>query len=285
MAASPSPGKAGARSGNGKGPEPDGPEITFVPGKFVYLLVPLVLQLIWLFGLVYTLPHLEESDKTAVWNALKPPNSLEDAKVLKNVLQEYSADNPVHVGLAISSLYIFMQCFAVPGTITLSLLLGALFGFARGLVLVCAVNLIGSSLCFAINTQVGRSIAYRLWPVKVKRFALEVQKRKGQMTNYMFFLRVTPFLPNTFINVASPVVNVPYRAFAVGSVLGCLPNNFMAIKAGMHLSELNSLSELYDPNSVMFLAGLGFLVMLPALLTKPPEFLTNLEEEKAKKSS
>ena len=38
----------------------------------------------------------------------------------------------VHTGLAISSLYVFMQCFAVPGTITLSLLLRRLEMRLRG---------------------------------------------------------------------------------------------------------------------------------------------------------
>jgi len=56
---------------------------------------------------------------------------------------------------------------AIPGSLTLSLLAGALFGPYKGLALVIFTNLCGSSLCFAINTQVGRAIAYRLWPTKV----------------------------------------------------------------------------------------------------------------------
>lgn len=57
---------------------------------------------------------------------------------------------------------------AIPGSLTLSLLAGALFGPYRGLALVIFTNLCGSSLCFAINTQVGRAIGYRLWPTKVR---------------------------------------------------------------------------------------------------------------------
>ena len=37
--------------------------------------------------------------------------------------------------------YIFMQAFAVPGTLSLSLLAGALFGATRGLVLVAGAYL------------------------------------------------------------------------------------------------------------------------------------------------
>lgn len=257
---------------------PAGAEFTLQ--KLLFLVVPLVTFLLYLLALFFTLPHLEESDQAAVVSALKPPNGLNDAVVLRDILSDYSKENEFHVALVVSSLYIFMQCFAIPGSITLSLLSGALFGMYKGLALVSLVNLLGSSLCFAINTQVGRSIAYRVWPNKIKAFEREVDKRRSQMTNYMFFLRVTPFLPNTFINVASPVVHVPYTSFAIGSVLGCLPNNFMAVKAGMHLSELGSLSELYDPNTIAIFAVIGFLVVLPALVTKPPEFLTEDTEKK-----
>jgi uncharacterized membrane protein YdjX (TVP38/TMEM64 family) len=64
----------------------------------------------------------------------------------------------------------------------------------------------------------------------VRAFKREVEKRRSNMINYIFFLRVTPFLPNTFINVASPVVHVPYYAFAIGTVTGTFPNNFIAVK-------------------------------------------------------
>ena len=41
-----------------------------------------------------------------------------------------------HVLICICLLYIFMQSFAVPGTLTLSLMAGALLGVGKGLVLV-----------------------------------------------------------------------------------------------------------------------------------------------------
>lgn len=43
--------------------------------------------------------------------------------------------------------------------------------------------------------------------------------------NYMLFLRMTPLLPNIFINMASPIVGVPLHIFALGGRLTsrCLP--------------------------------------------------------------
>ena len=40
--------------------------------------------------------------------------------------------------------------------------------------------------------------------------------RRRDTLNYILFLRVTPLLPNTFINVASPIVGVPLAPFALG---------------------------------------------------------------------
>jgi len=46
--------------------------------------------------------------------------------------------------------------------------------------------------------------------------AVQVDRRRGDLFNYIIFLRVTPILPNIFINIASPVVDVPLQSFAMG---------------------------------------------------------------------
>lgn len=47
-----------------------------------------------------------------------------------------------------------------------------------------------------------------------------MEKHKDDIFNYMVFLRVTPFLPNWFINIAAPVINVPIWPFWLGTFLG-----------------------------------------------------------------
>ena len=49
----------------------------------------------------------------------------------------------------------------------------------------------------------------------------QVRKRQGDLLNYIVFLRVTPLLPNTFINVCAPIVRVPLPHFALGALLRC----------------------------------------------------------------
>lgn len=55
-------------------------------------------------------------------------------------------------------------------------------------------------------------------------------KRRKGLLNYMLFLRVTPTLPNTFINVASPIVDVPYHIFFLATVIGIIPAAYVTVK-------------------------------------------------------
>ena len=47
-----------------------------------------------------------------------------------------------------------------------------------------------------------------------------MNKHKDDLINYIVFLRITPFLPNWFINIVSPVIGVPVMPFFIATVIG-----------------------------------------------------------------
>ena len=51
-------------------------------------------------------------------------------------------------------------------------------------------------------------------------FLWQVERHREHLINYIIFLRITPFLPNWFINITSPVINVPLKVFFIGTFLG-----------------------------------------------------------------
>jgi len=51
----------------------------------------------------------------------------------------------------------------------------------------------------------------------------------------MLFLRVTPTLPNTFINVASPIVDVPYHTFLLATFIGLIPAAYVTVRVFAYL--------------------------------------------------
>lgn len=56
--------------------------------------------------------------------------------------------------------------------------------------------------------------------IKTVFFLLQIASVDNYLFFYMVFLRVTPLLPNWFINIASPIVDVPASVFFFGTFFG-----------------------------------------------------------------
>ncbi|CAA3004298.1 uncharacterized membrane At4g09580 [Olea europaea subsp. europaea] len=166
----------------------------------------------------------------AEYGDFRLPRTLSELRVLKDHLATFAKDYPTNFILGYCSIYIFMQTFMIPGTIFMSLLAGALFGVIRGLFLVVFNATAGASSCYFLSKFIGKPIVNWLWPEKLKYFQAELAKRREKLLNYMLFLRVTPSLPNLFINLASPIVDIPFHIFFLATVLGLIPSSFITVR-------------------------------------------------------
>uniref|UniRef100_A0A453CWC4 VTT domain-containing protein n=6 Tax=Triticinae TaxID=1648030 RepID=A0A453CWC4_AEGTS len=215
-------------------------------------------------GLVGVYLSMPDSD----YSFLKLPRNLHELQILTGHLENYTSDYTVQVLIGYCAVYIFMQTFMIPGTIFMSLLAGALFGQLRGVALVVFAASAGASSCFFLSKLIGKPLVFVLWPDKLTFFQKQVAKRREKLLNYMLFLRVTPTLPNTFINLASPIVDVPFHTFLLATLIGLIPAAYVTVRAGIALGELTSLSDLYDTQSVALLFLIGVVSVTPALLSK-----------------
>ncbi|XP_057777752.1 uncharacterized membrane protein At4g09580 isoform X2 [Salvia miltiorrhiza] len=179
---------------------------------------------IGLVGVYLTMPVSD-------YSFLKLPRSLEDLQILRDNLESYTSDYTIQVLVGYCLVYIFMQTFMIPGTVFMSLLAGALFGVFKGVALVVFTATAGASSCFFLSKLIGRPLVFSMWPDKLTFFQAQVAKRRERLLNYMLFLRVTPTLPNTFINVASPIVDVPYHIFFLATFIGIIPAAFVTVRA------------------------------------------------------
>ncbi|XP_058086025.1 uncharacterized membrane protein At4g09580-like [Magnolia sinica] len=202
------------------------------------------------------------------YSFLKLPRSLEDLQILRDHLESYTSDYTIQVLVGYCVVYIFMQTFMIPGTVFMSLLAGALFGVLKGVALVVFAATAGASSCYFLSKQIGKPLVFSLWPDKLSFFQAQVAKRRERLLNYMLFLRVTPTLPNTFINVASPIVDVPYHIFFLATFIGLIPAAFVTVKAGIALGELRSVGDLYDFQSIATLFLIGIASITPTLMSK-----------------
>ncbi|XP_044965698.1 uncharacterized membrane protein At4g09580-like isoform X2 [Hordeum vulgare subsp. vulgare] len=138
----------------------------------------------------------------------------------------------------------------------------------QGVALVVFAASAGASSCYFLSKLIGKPLVFVLWPDKLMFFRKQVAKRREKLLNYMLFLRVTPTLPNTFINLASHIVNVPFHTFLLATLIGLIPAAYVTVRAGIALGELTSLSDLYDTQSVALLFLIGVVSVTPALPRK-----------------
>ncbi|XP_077568843.1 transmembrane protein 41B isoform X1 [Stigmatopora nigra] len=187
--------------------------------------------------LVYrNFPELQDDEMEKI----KIPKDMDDAKALGTVLSKYKDTYYSQVLVAYFATYIFLQTFAIPGSIFLSILSGYLYPFPLALFLVCLCSGLGASFCYLLSYLVGRPVVYKYLTEKAQKWSQQVDKHRDHLINYIIFLRITPFLPNWFINITSPVINVPLGVFFVGTFLGVAPPSFVAINAGTTLYKLTT---------------------------------------------
>ena len=199
---------------------------------------------------------------------IKLPRNIEDAKHLGHVLSRYKDKYFIQVLVAYFTSYIFLQSFAIPGSIFLSILSGFLFPFPLALFLVCLCSGLGASFCYLLSYLVGKRLVIRYIPERVTEWQNHVDKHRQHLLNYIIFLRITPFLPNWFINITSPVINVPLVPFFVGTFLGVIPPTFIAIQAGTTLHQLTSSSDMLSWTSIGMLAVFAVISLLPVIFKK-----------------
>ncbi|XP_077057763.1 transmembrane protein 41B isoform X1 [Siphateles boraxobius] len=209
-------------------------------------------------------PELSEDEK----GKIKIPKDMDDAKALGTVLSKYKDTYYTQVLVAYFATYIFLQTFAIPGSIFLSILSGYLYPFPLALFLVCLCSGLGASFCYMLSYLVGRPMVYKYLTERAQKWSQQVDKHREHLINYIIFLRITPFLPNWFINITSPVINVPLGVFFLGTFLGVAPPSFVAINAGTTLYKLTTAGEAVSWNSLIVLGVLAVVSILPVCFQK-----------------
>ncbi len=107
------------------------------------------------------------------------PRSVENVKSLNGVLQGYMQSHFWSVLSGFVSLYIFMQSFAIPGTLFLSILAGALFGPELGLAIVSLVASTGSSCCYLLSRTLASGFVQSRYGDWLHSFRQKVPLRHG----------------------------------------------------------------------------------------------------------
>ena len=80
-----------------------------------------------------------------------------------------------------------------------------------------------------MSLTLAKNLVLKKFPELFKKFHHMVSRHRHNLFWYMLFLRLTPLVPNWFVNLASPLVNIPYHYFLIASAFGMMPMNFVLI--------------------------------------------------------
>ncbi|KAG9290331.1 hypothetical protein G9A89_007062 [Geosiphon pyriformis] len=193
------------------------------------------------------------------------PKTFQDVKKLYTALARKDSPDDFRTVICYVLTYIFLQSFAIPGSVMLSVLGGMLWGSLRALVLISFCAATGATICYFLSSILGQAFIKRYLSHRMEIWNKQLAEEKKNLFSYIIFLRVTPFFPNWFVNIASPHLEVGVNVFYWGTFFGVAPLSFIHVQAGETLQRLSATDEIsfFTIPNVVSMALISIAALIP----------------------
>lgn len=155
-------------------------------------------------------------------------------------LRTYARKNQVQTAFLFTAGFIPIITFMIPGAASLTLAAGTMFDQPMATFITAFASAVGACGAFLLaRSTVGshlRTQANKSPLMTYLRRHLEGESR-GILLISMTTLRIVPFLPFWFVNVAPVVFDVHLKDFALSTLIGILPGTYVATQAGVILDD------------------------------------------------
>ncbi|GAA6017180.1 hypothetical protein JCM10207_002563 [Rhodosporidiobolus poonsookiae] len=182
------------------------------------------------------------------------PHSVSDLPSLTAAMTTYRASSfvaEVHLFAVLTLLFLWKQCFSIPGSVLTNILFGALYGTAMGTWWACLWTATGSTGAYLIAVIIAPLVEYYFaTPLAATRRALKLPSpaaagapqqtavagvaplSSSDLFSHLMLARLFPLLPYSVLNVISGVLRLPLSPFFITLLLGSLPFNFATVSIG-----------------------------------------------------
>jgi len=191
------------------------------------------------------------------WFDLNQWLSFETIKQHQQALLDHVDQRPLLAALLFFIIYIVATALSIPGAALLTLLAGALFGVAQGVLIVSFASTIGASLAFIAARYLFRSSIETRYANKLHKINQGINQ-DGAF--YLFSLRLIPIFPFFLINLVMALTQLRLKTYYWVSQVGMLPATIVYVNAGTELAKLNSLSGILSPSLII---AFSLLALLP----------------------
>ncbi|KAI9487017.1 MAG: snare associated Golgi protein-domain-containing protein [Benjaminiella poitrasii] len=202
------------------------------------------------------------------------PRTLKDVQQTSIQLEELINNSWTGYGsvtFVFAILYLWQQAFSIPGSVLLNLLAGYLYGITMGTIWTSLLTAGGATLAYGLAILVGEPLIRIPWfarKAEPLNRQLEEEKRSGGLFWWLLFARLFPFSPYWFINLISPLFDIPVSPFFWSTFLGSMPYNFICAQAGDVLGDLTSTSDIVSVSLVLKLLIVSFISLVPVIWGK-----------------
>ncbi len=162
-------------------------------------------------------------------------------------LQQYRTENPLTSIIIFAAVYIFAAAASIPGALVLTLLGGAIFGFALGSVVVIISATIGATIAFLLARYLFEDLVKEKMGERVAKIR-ESFRKEGAL--YLFSMRLVPVFPFFAINLIMGLTSIKTTTYFLASLVGMAPGTMVFINTGTQLAKLNSLKGLLSPELI-----------------------------------
>lgn len=90
---------------------------------------------------------------------------------------------------------------------------------------------------YFMSYLLGREILLAFAKDKMAQLTTKMKEYEGSQFRYMLFLRVSPMLPNWFVNYGTPIIGMPFGYFVAASIVAIQPAAMMSIAMGGMVRE------------------------------------------------
>ncbi|GAA5997014.1 hypothetical protein JCM5350_005559 [Sporobolomyces pararoseus] len=179
------------------------------------------------------------------------PHSVADLPALTATLSAYRASSflaELHLFGVLTVLFLWKQCFSIPGSVLTNILFGALYGTTMGTWWACLWTATGSTGAYLIALIISPLVEYYFaTPLAMTRRALKlpdptsspapgspaiVPISSSDLFSHLLLARFFPLLPYSVLNVISGVLRLPLNPFFITLLIGSFPFNFATVSIG-----------------------------------------------------
>ena len=166
------------------------------------------------------------------------------------------AAQPVQTTLLYFACFTLLTACCLPGAAVLMLVAGASFGLVWGSAVAVMASAVGATLTVITSRHLLR-----------KRLEAHYSRLLGDVNRglanggalYLLSLRLLPVIPFVPLNLLCGLTRLPLPVFFTTSLVGMLPATMVYVNAGVQLSALESISDVFSPSLLAAFLLLGLL--------------------------